>query len=170
MVDRARKKKRPEQQPRPDCSVAQLMLGTPLPLLAAPLERPEKFDTLRPPLAPVRSNAIAVPKSAWRGSSAISSAGSNAAAIGYWYAQRGSAIQRRIARSSNSMKIDRFFALQLMVCRPLRNTDSRPELVRCNGAPHYDCALRQGGLQRQSHASRTPLAHRAPVTAHHPDR
>ena len=43
MVDRARKKKRPEQQPRPDCSVAQLTLGTPLPLLAAQSERPVKI-------------------------------------------------------------------------------------------------------------------------------
>jgi hypothetical protein len=43
MVDRARKKKRPEQQRRPDCSVAQLTLGTPLSLLAAPHERPEKI-------------------------------------------------------------------------------------------------------------------------------
>jgi hypothetical protein len=43
MVDRARKKKRPEQQPRPDCSVAQLTLGTPLSLLAALHERPEKI-------------------------------------------------------------------------------------------------------------------------------
>jgi hypothetical protein len=41
MVDRARKKKRPEQQPHPDCSVAQLSLGTPLPLLAATRERPK---------------------------------------------------------------------------------------------------------------------------------
>jgi hypothetical protein len=43
MVDRARKKKRPERQPCPDCSVAQLTLGTPLSLLAAPHERPEKI-------------------------------------------------------------------------------------------------------------------------------
>lgn len=43
MVDRARKKKRPEQQPRPDCSVAQLTLGTPLSLLAAKRERPENI-------------------------------------------------------------------------------------------------------------------------------
>ena len=44
MVDRARKKKRPEWQPCPDCSVAQLTLGTPLSLRATPHERPEKIQ------------------------------------------------------------------------------------------------------------------------------
>jgi len=44
MVDRARKKKRPERQPCPDCSVAQSTLGTPLSLRAAQRERPEKIQ------------------------------------------------------------------------------------------------------------------------------
>jgi hypothetical protein len=42
LIERANKK-RPERQPCPDCPVAQLTLGTPLSLLAAPHERPEKI-------------------------------------------------------------------------------------------------------------------------------
>jgi hypothetical protein len=51
LIERA-KKKRPEQQPAPDCSVAQLPLGTPLSLLAAPRERPEKIQYAEASIGP----------------------------------------------------------------------------------------------------------------------
>jgi hypothetical protein len=52
MVDRARKKKAPRAATAPDCSVAQLTLGTPLPLLAALHERPEKIQYVEASVGP----------------------------------------------------------------------------------------------------------------------
>jgi len=142
MVDRARKKKRPEQQPRPDCSVARLTLGTPLSLLAAPRERPEKIQYAEASVGPGPKQCNSRAKI--RVARVIN-------ALFGTFQRCANPLWVRPAGLGNSMTYRPIveFNEGRQVDRPGSNGSSlaaehglRPELVRCNDALHYDCAPR----------------------------
>jgi hypothetical protein len=145
MVDRARKKKRPEQQPRPDCSVAQLTLGTPLSLLAAPQERPEKIQYAKASVGPGSNQCNSRAKI--RMARVISTLFGTFQRCGNRRLVRpaglgNSTAYRPIVEFNESRQVHRAASGGLSLAG---EHDLRPELVRCNDALHYDCAPRRPG-------------------------